>query len=1004
MSSLSFRRTPALLWGLALPAFASLAAAAADDAPLPLADAARAMTVPDGFHVSLFAGEPDVVQPIAMTTDERGRLWVVESLAYPDWQTNGLPGHDRVIILEDRDGDGRFDTRRVFFDQGRNLSGIALGFGGVWLCSAPALIFIPDRDRDDVPDGPPEVLLDGWSLQAKHNIFNGIAWGPDGWLYGCHGILADSKVGPPGTPDHDRVTINCGVWRFHPTRHVFEAVAHGTTNPWGIAFDDFGQLFVANCVIKHLFHVIPGARYERMYGQDMNPYSFRLIESCADHIHWAGGFWKTEGAENPQNDTAGGGHAHCGAMVYLGDNWPERYRNTFFTLNVHGHRVNNDRLEPRGSGYVARHQPDLLKANDAWFRGVSLLYGPDGSVFMSDWCDAGECHDYIDIHRENGRIFKIRYGPTPAPAGPIDLARLPDAELVRLQRHRNDWYVAQARRLLQERFAAGRLDAQTRPRLLRLLEEQGDVTRQLRALWALHVTGGLGEKLTAALLQSREAWVRAWAIQLAFDDLTPPGWAGPGGGDSHVSLDERWIRLASGDPSPVVRRSLASGLQRLPPGRRLPLAKALVTRSEDASDANIPLLDWYGIEPLVSADDGAAAALLGAARIPLVRQFIAQRLSLRLALHTVVETLRHSRDAAFQKDVVGGMFDAMNGRREIPEPKSWPKAAARLSHHPDSAVREQALMLSLVFGSAQAADRLREGVADSRAPSDARVRALQALVQARSPGLPPLMQSLLDDRSLRGTALRGLAAFDDAATPKAILDRYASFGPEEKADAVGALASRPAYAAALLDAVKRGRVPATDISPFVARQLRALKQPGLDALIGSALGEVRAVSADKASLIARYKELLTPEALKAANPSRGRQLFTRTCAPCHTLFGEGGHVGPELTGSQRSNLDYLLENVVDPNAVVWNQYRAVYFETTDDRLISGIVLRENESTVSIQTQNGVITLPRKDITSRTESTLSMMPEGLLESLQPREVLDLVAYLQSPTQVPLPATQ
>jgi putative heme-binding domain-containing protein len=219
---------------------------------------------------------------------------------------------------------------------------------------------------------------------------------------------------------------------------------------------------------------------------------------------------------------------------------------------------------------------------------------------------------------------------------------------------------------------------------------------------------------------------------------------------------------------------------------------------------------------------------------------------------------------------------------------------------------------------------------------------------------------------------------------------------------VNTLASRPDYAVALLEGVKAGAVPQRDVSPFAARQIMALKDARIKPLLAQALGEIRSVSQDKAAQIAKYKGLLKPEALKQADTSRGRALFSRTCAPCHTLFGEGGTLAPELTGSGRSNLDYILENVVDPNAVVWSQYHATYFETRDDRLITGVVRKENESTVTIQTQTGIVTLPRNEIVSRKESNLSMMPEGLLDTLSEKEILDLVAYLQSPVQVPLPA--
>src|SRR5438067_502417 len=321
-------------------------------------ESVRRIKVPEGFRVSLVAGEPTLKKPIAATTDERGRLWVVESHSYPHWITDGRPGKDRVLILEDTKGTGRFDKRTVFLDNGTNLSGIALGFGGVWLCATPNLLFIPVRPGEDKPAGPPEVVLDDWDLKAKHNVFNGLTWGPDGYLYGLNGISSNSRVGKPGTPDDRRTPLNCSVWRLHPTRRTFEVVAWGTTNPWGLDFDDAGEAFITNCVIKHLFHVIPGAHYERMFGEDLNPHCYGLIQGCADHLHWAGGKWSDSRGGLGAHGESGGGHAHVGAMIYLGDNWPDRYRSQVLTCNLHGLPVNGDLLERHRSGYVARHGPD----------------------------------------------------------------------------------------------------------------------------------------------------------------------------------------------------------------------------------------------------------------------------------------------------------------------------------------------------------------------------------------------------------------------------------------------------------------------------------------------------------------------------------------------------------------------------------------------------------------------------------------------------------------------
>ena len=491
------------------------------NAPVPAKEATSRIKVPAGFTVTQFAAEPDVVQPIAMTIDHKGRLWVVENYAYPIW-LGGPRGRDRILIFEDADNDGHFDRRTVFFDQGTNFTGIELGFGGVWVCSTPNMLFIPDHDGDDRPDGPPVIKLDGWSKTPQHNMFNGLKWGPDGWLWGCNGILSISRVGKPGTPDKKRVALDCGVWRYHPTREIFEAVAHGTTNPWGLDFDDLGETFITNCVIPHLFHVIPGAHFQRMFGEDVVPNRYELMETCADHIHWAGGRWQDSREGKGMHGEAGGGHAHVGEMIYLGDNWPDRYRNSVFTCNLHGHRVNHDRLERQKSGYVARHEKDFLNVDDTWFRGLELKYGPDGAVYLTDWYDTGECHenDSDNAHRENGRIYKVAYGTVPAVK--VDLSAESDLALARYQLHKNDWYVRTARRLLQERATAGKDLSEANKILRDVMVNNPDVTRRLRALWALYAPGGLREGVLQGLLHDANEHVRAWAIRLLCDGGKAP--------------------------------------------------------------------------------------------------------------------------------------------------------------------------------------------------------------------------------------------------------------------------------------------------------------------------------------------------------------------------------------------------------------------------------------------------------------------------------------------------
>src|SRR6185295_15793321 len=584
--------------------------------PLAPAEALKLITVPEGFRVTLFAGEPDVAQPVSTAFDERGRLWVAECYSY---ESSGGPWksaiRDRILIFEDKDGDGKFDTRKIFWDGAQNLTSVLPGLGGVWICSTPNVMFIPDKDRDDVPDAEPIVVLDGWNDgKIGHCVVNGLQWGPDGWLYGHQGIQGESKVGKPGAPDSERVLFNGGIWRYHPVKKIFEVVCEGTTNPRGLDWDDHGQAFFTNCVIGHLWQVIPGAHYERMYGKDYTPNTYGLIKSTSDHVQFAGKDW-TKSRTGSEHDVLGGGHAHAGAMIYLGDNWPEKYRDSIYISNIHGHRVNNDVLERKGSGYVGKHGPDLLRSSDPWFRALNLRYGPDGGVYINDWADVGECHDTKSVHRTSGRIFKMTYG-TPKPVEPFDLAKKSNAELVALQLHANEWYVRQSRRLLQERAIAGANLTEAHEALRKIFDENPNAPRKLRALWALFSCGGLEAKDLMGLLGHDNEHVRAWAVRLLGDERKIP-----------AAASDKFAEMAGADPSPLVRVTLASALQRMELAARWPIVEKLAQRAEDADDAAIPLMIWYGTEPLVKSDLARASKLAGDSKIPFLRTSIARRIA-----------------------------------------------------------------------------------------------------------------------------------------------------------------------------------------------------------------------------------------------------------------------------------------------------------------------------------------------------------------------------------------
>jgi putative membrane-bound dehydrogenase-like protein len=973
---------------LALTVAGVVAAEIETESPLPAEQAASMTAVPEGFQVQLFAAEPDVQQPIGFCIDDRGRLWVAEAYNYPHHGTK--PG-DRIVILEDTDGDGRADQRTVFYDQLNYVTGIEVGFGGAWVMSPPYFYFIPDANGDDVPDREPQVLLDGFGNHANsHNLANGFAWGPDGWLYGTHGRTNWSKIGKPGTPEAERQVFDGGVYRYHPIRHVWEPFADGTTNPWGIDWNDYGQAFVCNCVNPHLFHVIQGAHYEPWRNRESSRYAYQRIDTIADHLHFVGTQNVRDGLGSTAEDLAGGGHAHCGTMIYLGDNWPQAYRNHVFMHNIHGKRINQDFLRRQGSGYVASHGPDLMRSADPWYMGVTLQYGPDGAVYSSDWSDTGECHSVKNTRRETGRIFKISYGQPRQEA--LKLSELTDDELVELQLHRNDWYVRHARRLLQERLAAGGDLSAAHRRLLGIYQEHEEVPRKLRALWALHATGGIDADFLATQLAHPNEYVRAWVIQLLCERperLTP-------------AMLRSLATLAESEPAALVRLALTSALQRLPLAERWPIVTPLALRGEDAEDANLPLMIWYAVEPLYNADPTAFIRLGEQTRIPLVRRHIARRVAeggTPGTVEAVVRVLAAAEGPETQNEWLAGLLTGFEGRRTVPRPDAWADAYPRLRRV--AAVRPAATRLALVFDDPAAVEALRESASDVALDADARTLAVQTLVAKKPPRFAEVLLAWLDDPAIRNAAIRGLAEYDHAETAAALLGRYRDFDPATRQDALQTLASRKAWASRLLDAVEADAIPRTELTAFTARQLQNLGDPSLSERVVSLWGQVRSTPQDKLDAIARYQKAITPEKLAVADRTAGRALFEARCANCHKLFGHGSDIGPELTGSQRTQLVYLLENLLDPSASVAKDYQMQVIRTDSGRVITGLLVAQSDQALTIQTTNERVVVPADEIESQSTSPLSVMPEGLLEQLSIRQVVELIAYLGGPAQVPLP---
>ena len=954
-------------------------------------DAVKRMVVPEGFHVEVFAAEPMVRQPVTACFDERGRLWVVEYLQYPnpaglkpvtvdqylrteydrmpEPPPRGPRGADRIKILEDTDGDGRADSVKVFAE-GLNLaSALSVGHGGVFVGQAPYLLFYPDRDHDDRPDGDPEVLLTGFGLQDAHATVNSMTWGPDGWLYGAQGSTVTARI-----RGHE---FQQGIWRYDPRTRRFEVFAEGGGNTWGLDFDPTGNAFGSSNGAYITFHMVQGGYYLKgfaKHGPLHNPHAYGYFGPIA------------------YRGTKQGGHVTPGGIIYKGDAFPPAFRGTFIGGNLLSNAVYWHVLEQTGSTFAGRHGGTLIDARDRWFRPIDLLAGPDAAVYVVDWYDKRAAHlDPRDTwDRTNGRIYRVVYGSR-RKLEPFDLSKRTSAQLVAFRSSTNDWLAAEARRILAERR-----DPSIVPGLKRLLTSDRDETVALRDLWALHVSGGLDDATALELLSHPIAGVRRWTVRLLGDDQR-----------MNRDLRAKLIALSAGESDAMVRGQLASSCQRWKDDDAIPILARLVGHEADIKDPYIPNQLWWAFERQLRQDRGAVLDYLGTSdvqRTPLVRDAILERVARALAsdgsdedFAACARLLAAGAGPEPVERLLSGMEKGLEGRKlsRTPAPLAEPLAKIWAAAQPAPGL--VLIRLAARLGIPSAIEAAAGKARDARAAGSDRIASIELLGQlGRTEDVPVLIEILGHDPSpaIQLAAVAALGSFQQASIAPALLERYRSAPATVRARILGLLCSRRQWAGALVDAIERRQIVAKDLSAAQVQLVAQLSDSALLSRLEAVWGRIpRVGSPEKKQRIAEIRGLL-PEGDKGS-ASRGKPIFKENCAVCHKLFDEGESIGPDLTGAERGDLDFLMSSLVDPSAFVRKEYQAQTIALRDGRVLTGLVIEENDRSLTLVDSNRQKTIIARDaVEDAKPSEVSLMPEGLLDKLPEPQIRDLFRYIQS----------
>jgi putative heme-binding domain-containing protein len=954
---------------------------AGDAGPLSPAESLARMKTPDDLTVDLVLAEPHIGQPLSMKWDSRGRLWVVNYLQYPNPAgltmvsqdkflrsvydkvppppPNHFRGADKITIHEDTDGDGKYDKHSTFLEGLSLMTSFEFGRGGVWVLQPPYLLFYPDANRDDVPDGDPVVHLEGFNFEDSHSVTNNLRFGPDGWLYATQGSTVTGNVKRPGdkTAVHSEGQL---VWRYHPELKKYEIFAEGGGNAFGIEIDAKGRIYSGhNGGNTRGFHYVQGGYFQKSFGKHgdlSNPFAFGYFEAMA--------------SAPSQRFT----HTF---IIYDGGALPEQYNGRLFGVHPLGSHVVMSDVLPDRSSFKTKDVGHALDSTDAWFRPVDIQVGPDGGIYVADMYEQRidhASHYQGRIHKESGRIYRIRSKDALARSAiegkRFDLTKVSPQQLLGHLDDRNKWFRQAARREILIRGG---------------IPVNGII--RLEQLWALNTSTPLTDGHYLRSFNDADPYFRLWNVRLACDD-----------GVVSDQLAERLADLAYRDPNVEVRSQLACSARRLPAAQSLPIVKRLAERSEDVDDIHIPLLLWWAIEAKADADRDTVLELFkekGFWDQPIVSKHLAERLMRRYAatgqrkdLLTAAKLLELAPTKEHASRLMAGLEAAYEGRTIANLPVELATAMAKAgATSPTIRLRQ---------GDKAAVVEALNTIADDKADAAKRQQLVAIFGTINQPACVPVLLKIVAasrNDGLKNAALAALQSYGDPSIGSTVIGLYSELPDQVRDVAQSLIASRKAWAELFLGQIDAGKIDSKTVSEPTVRRLLLHDSPQIARLCKKHFGELSGPSPEE--LRVQIEKLAGMIAQAKGNPYEGHKLYNQSCGKCHTLFARGGKIGPDLTTYKRDDLRGMLLNVVNPSAEIREGFENYIARTADGRTITGLIADQDPNVVVIRGADGQnISIPRDEIEDLRASRTSLMPDGQLKEMNDQQIRDLFAYLRS----------